>query len=80
MATRYTSLRRSVLPLSSWVGGDWSTIPSRMSGKPRRWLISPEGQESTHLRHQARLHECPLRSTRWVPLKDLDVVTVDMGA
>jgi hypothetical protein len=33
MATRYTSLRRSILPLSSWVGGDWSTIPSPMGQK-----------------------------------------------
>jgi hypothetical protein len=33
MATRYTGLGRSILPLSSWVGGGWSTIPSRMGRK-----------------------------------------------
>jgi peptide/nickel transport system substrate-binding protein len=29
-------------------------------------------QSTTHLRHQARLPECPVRSARWAPLDDLD--------
>jgi hypothetical protein len=31
-----------------------------------------EGPLSTHLRHQARLPECPVRSARQAPLYDLD--------